>query len=81
MGPPSSFSHRARLRPRRPAQDTDFWANMERYLRFTASTALGMAYIVVKPLYELVRCELRLPTTPLAAGVAGREKSSSKSAA
>ena len=29
--------------------------NMERYVRFAISTAVGMAYLVAKPLYDLLR--------------------------
>ena len=35
--------------------------NMQRYLRFTVSTAAGMAYMVARPLYDLLKCARARP--------------------
>ena len=41
--------------PLPPASQEDFMLNMQRYARFTLSTAAGMAYIVAKPVADLLK--------------------------
>ena len=50
------------------AEDTDFWANVLRYISYFFSVLLGTAYVAIKPLIEL----LKRPTTAVLviAGVA-----------